>query len=97
MSLFVLPVDESNEEEEPREETREEQELGVVTLWMEVGDLPMLVEEEAQIIAGGISPFYSTWHGSVCQSILSLLSIESNLCGGSHFFRAWICWKGLVC
>ena len=37
MFVFISPVDESSEEEEPREETKEEQELEVVKLWMEVG------------------------------------------------------------
>ena len=48
MSAFVLPADELSEEEEAREVTKKECELGVATSWMEVGGLPALAEEEAQ-------------------------------------------------
>ena len=44
----VLLTDESEEEEEIREVTKEECELGVVHSWMEVGGVPALAEEEAQ-------------------------------------------------
>ena len=37
MSVFVSPVDESREEDEVRGEAKEEQELGVVMSWREMG------------------------------------------------------------
>ena len=37
MSMFVLPVDESSDEEGAIEATKEECELGVAKSWMEMG------------------------------------------------------------
>ena len=37
ISMFASPTDESDEEEEGRVMTREEQELGVICAWMEEG------------------------------------------------------------
>ena len=48
ISGFVLVADESDKEENAREVGKEECELEVVCLWMEVRGVPDLVEEEAQ-------------------------------------------------
>ena len=71
--MFVLPVDESSEEEEPREETKEEQELGMVKSWMEVGGFPMLVEE-AQKLLWEVYPlfFYLAWFSLSIHSATAL-------------------------
>ena len=53
---FVSPVDESSEE--IRGETREEQELGVVRSWMEVGGLLVLVEKEVQKLLQEVNPLF---------------------------------------
>ena len=46
-SWLILLTDESDEEKEVVTWTKEEQELGVVQSWMEVGGLPALPEEES--------------------------------------------------
>ena len=48
MSGFVLLGDESGKEQEAREVTKEEHELGVAHSWMEVGGFPALAEKEVQ-------------------------------------------------
>ena len=48
ISWPILPTDESDEEGKVIAETKEEQKLGVVQSWMEMGGLPALPEEEAQ-------------------------------------------------
>ena len=86
MPWLASLVDESDKGVESREEMKEAQELGVVKSWMWVGGLLTLVEE-VQILLWEVYPFFlSTWFGSVCQSILSLLSFELDLCDGSHSF-----------
>ena len=44
----MLLTDESDEEELVITETKEEQELGVICSWMDVGGFPVLPEEEVQ-------------------------------------------------
>ena len=56
-SWLILLTDESDEEEEVVTGTKEEQELGVVQSWMEVGGLPTLPEEEAQGLLCEVFPF----------------------------------------
>ena len=57
-SVFILPADEPSEEEEAREVTKEEHELGVVKSWMEIGGVPALAEEEARGLLHDVYPFY---------------------------------------
>ena len=47
MSVFVSPTDESSEEE-AREVTKEEHDLGVVKSWMEVGVFPHLLKRKCR-------------------------------------------------
>ena len=47
-SWSILHADESKSEEEVKVETKEEEELGILQSWMEVGGLPALDEVEAQ-------------------------------------------------
>ena len=58
---LVSLADESDEGEESRGETKEEQELGVVKSWMEVGGLPALAEEEAQGLLCEVYLFHLVW------------------------------------
>ena len=60
MSASVSLPDESDEEEEAREETKEEHELGVVHSWMQVEGFPALAEEEAQGLLHEV--FLFAWH-----------------------------------
>ena len=48
MSGFVSLTNESEEEEEAREVTKEEHEFGVAHSWMQVGGFLALAEEEMQ-------------------------------------------------
>ena len=58
---LVSLADESDEGEESRGETKEEQELGVVKSWMEVGGLPALAKEEAQGLLCEVYLFHLVW------------------------------------
>ena len=60
MSVFVLPADKSSKEEGVTEVTKEEHELGVVMLWVEVGASDACQRRSTEIIAGGISPLLGT-------------------------------------
>ena len=73
MPWLVSLADESDEGEESREETKEEQELGVVRLWMEVGCLLMLVEEEVQKLLHEVYTFfYLAWFSLSIHSVTAL-------------------------
>ena len=69
MLWFVSLANESGEGEELREETKEEQELGVVRSWMEVGDLSALTEKEVQGLLREVYPFYLVWFSLSSYSI----------------------------
>ena len=70
----------------PEKRQRRRRELGVVKSWMEVGGLPVLPEEEAQVLCEE-HPFYLVWFSLSTHSItvLSFFS-EPVSCDGSHFF-----------
>ena len=70
MSGFVLLTDESSEEEEVKEVTKEEHEIDVAHSWMEVGAFPALAEEEAQGLLQQV--FLFSWYGLGFLTILSL-------------------------
>ena len=46
--ILILSTDESDEETVLKPKTKEEEELGIVHSWMEVGSFPALPEEEAR-------------------------------------------------
>ena len=70
MSGFVLLADESSEEEEGKEVTKEEHEIDVAHSWMEVGGFPTLAGEEAHGFLWQV--FLFTWYGLAFLTILSL-------------------------
>ena len=70
MPELVFLADESSEEEEVKEVTEEEHEVGVACSWMEVGGFTVLAEEEAQGLLWQVYPF--TWYGLVFLPILLL-------------------------
>ena len=73
MLWLVSLADESEEGAESMEEMKEEQELGVVKSWMEVGGLPMLVEEEVQKLLLEVYPFfYLAWFSLSINSVTAL-------------------------
>ena len=88
MSVFILPADESNEEEEAKEVMKEEHELGVVKSWMEIGGILALAEEEAKGLLHELYLFYLVWFSLSTHSItaffLSLIFVMDPI------FRVWI-------
>ena len=70
MPVFVSPADESNEEEEAKEVTKEEHELGVVKSWIEMGDILVLAKRKCRDYC--VRYILFIWYGSVFQPILSL-------------------------
>ena len=57
ISVFVSPVDESSKEGEVRGETKEEQELGLVKSWMEVGGCQCWLKKSHSNYCGRYIPF----------------------------------------
>ena len=62
ISWPILFADESDEEGEVMAETKEEEDLGVVQSWMQVGGLPALPEEEVQGLLCEVSPLFFLSH-----------------------------------
>ena len=58
ISWPILLTDESDEEAEVTADKKEEQELGVVQSWMEVGGFPALPEEEAWGLLCEVFPLF---------------------------------------
>ena len=90
MSVFISTADESSEEKDARDVTKEEHELGMVKLWMEMGGLLVLAEEEAKELLCEVYPFLPGMVQSFNPFCHCSLFSEPDLCDGSHFFRVWI-------
>ena len=88
-SQSILHADESKSEEEAKVETKEEEEVGILWSWMELGGLPVLDEAEAQKL---LQEVYSLSLLDICMGLQPFSSSVSflhlNFCLLS---RGWTC------